>query len=154
MKKFITSLAVMTMIISFNGLTAQEKLSDENPEIARYTKALDLSEDQQKKLRAIYADAEMNLKQNKEEVVKLRQERTAAEKPVTQDEKGAWSAEMDESSKERRMLVEERNKLMLDILDDEQLAKYKEWREKKATEELEIPTKETKVFKSDAPTKH
>jgi Spy/CpxP family protein refolding chaperone len=154
MKKFITSLAVMTMIISFNGLTAQEKTSDENPEITRYTKALDLSEEQQKQLRAIYADTEMKLKENKEEVVNLRQERTSEEKPVTQDEKAAWSAEMDESSKERRMIVEERNKQMLDILDEEQLAKYKEWREKKATEEpIAAPVKEAKVLKSDAPVK-
>ena len=148
MKKFITSLAAVAMVIGFTNLSAQEKMSDENPEIARYTKALDLSEEQQKQLRAIYADTEMKLKENKEETTNIRKERMAEDKPVTQDEKEAWREKMDESSKERRMVVEERNKKMLDILNDDQLAKYKEWREKKAMEEpVEAPAKESKVIK-------
>jgi len=156
MKKFIRSMAFAALVIAFNPLSAQEMMSEENPEVIRYAKLLDLNDSQQKELRTIYSDSEMKLKSSKDEMVKLRDVRTSEEKPVTADEKQAWAEKMDDSSKERRSIIEERNKRMLDILDKDQLAKYKEWREKKATEEpsekMEKPSNKSEML-NQAPEK-
>jgi hypothetical protein len=159
MKKFIQSIALMAFVITSVSVSAQEKISSaENPEVMRYVKALELNEKQEVQLKEIYSKSEMQLKANQDEMTKLRMERVDNQEPKTAEEKAAWNERMDKTSKEQRMLVDERNKQMLDILTDEQMAKYKEMKQTKAdvkSEEMprEEPAKEASPLKKATPQK-
>jgi hypothetical protein len=159
MKKFIQSLALMAFVITSVSLSAQEKMmTKENPEVMRYVKNLELNEKQEAQLKSIYSETEMKMKANQEEMAKLRMERTENQEPKTAEEKAAWSAKMDQTSKEQRMLVDQRNKQMLDILSDEQMAKYKQMKQSNVTPKSEenmkeAPVKEAATLKKADPEK-